>query len=33
MAGWIGADHKDLMRRYNELAADKRYEGMRRRPH
>jgi hypothetical protein len=30
MAGWIGADHKDLMRRYNELAADKRYEGMRR---
>lgn len=30
MAGWIDADHKDLMRRYNELAADKRYEGMRR---
>lgn len=30
MAGWIGADHKDLMRQYNELAADKRYEGMRR---
>lgn len=30
MAGWIGAEHKDLMRRYNELAADKRYEGMRR---
>jgi hypothetical protein len=29
MAGWIGADHKDLMRRFNELAADKRYEGMR----
>lgn len=31
MAGWIDADHKDLMRRYNELAADKRYEGHRRR--
>lgn len=31
MAGWINADHKDLMRRYNELAADKRYEGHRRR--
>jgi len=31
MATWINADHKDLMRRYNELAADKRYEGMRRR--
>lgn len=31
MAGWIGADHKDLMRRFNELAADKRYEGMRHR--
>lgn len=30
MAGWIDADHKDLMRRYNELAADKRYEDMRR---
>lgn len=30
MAGWINADHKDLMRRYNELAADKRYEGYRR---
>ena len=30
MATWINADHKDLMRRYNELAADKRYEGMRR---
>lgn len=30
MAGWIDADHKDLMRRYNELAADKRYEGTRR---
>jgi hypothetical protein len=30
MAGWINADHKDLVRRYNELAADKRYEGMRR---
>ena len=29
MAGWINADHKDLLRRYNELAADKRYEGMR----
>ncbi len=29
MAGWIGADQKDLMRRYNELAADKRYEGLR----
>lgn len=27
MAGWISADHKDLMRRYNELAADKRFEG------
>ena len=26
MAGWINADHKDLMRRYNELAADKRAE-------
>jgi hypothetical protein len=25
MAGWIDADHKDLQRRYNELAADKRY--------
>lgn len=25
MATWIDADHKDLMRRYNELAADKRY--------
>lgn len=30
MATWINAEHKDLMRRYNELAADKRYEGMRR---
>lgn len=30
MAGWINADHKDLMRRYNELAADKRYAGVRR---
>lgn len=30
MAGWIGSEHKDLLRRYNELAADKRYEGMRR---
>lgn len=30
MATWIGADHKDLMRQYNELAADKRYEGYRR---
>lgn len=30
MAGWIGAEQKDLMRRFNELAADKRYEGMRR---
>lgn len=30
MASWINADHKDLMRRYNELAADKRYEGYRR---
>jgi hypothetical protein len=30
MADWINADHKDLMRRYNELAADKRYEGYRR---
>lgn len=29
MATWINADHKDLMRRFNELAADKRYEGMR----
>lgn len=29
MAGWINAEHKDLMRRFNELAADKRYEGMR----
>lgn len=29
MAGWINADHKDLMRRFNELAADKRYEGIR----
>lgn len=29
MATWIHADHKDLMRRFNELAADKRYEGMR----
>ena len=26
MADWIGADHKDLQRRYNELAADKRYK-------
>jgi len=31
MATWISCDHRDLMRRYNELAADKRYEGMRRR--
>lgn len=30
MCGWIGADHKDLLQRYNELAADKRYEGVRR---
>lgn len=30
MATWINADRPDLMRRYNELAADKRYEGMRR---
>lgn len=29
MAGWIQADHRDLMRRFNEAAADKRYEGMR----
>ena len=29
MAGWIGADQKDVLRRFNELAADKRYEGMR----
>lgn len=28
MAGWINADHKDLMRRFNELAADKRYIGL-----
>lgn len=31
MAGWINADHKDLIRRYNELAADKRAEAHRRR--
>lgn len=31
MAGWIGAEHKDLLARYNELAADKRFEGHRRR--
>jgi len=31
MAGWINADHKDLMRRFNELAADKRAEAHRRR--
>jgi hypothetical protein len=31
MAGWVDAEHQDLMRRYNEIAADKRYEGMRRR--
>lgn len=30
MATWINADHRDLMRHYNELAADKRYEGYRR---
>lgn len=30
MASWINADHHDLLRRYNELAADKRYEGYRR---
>lgn len=30
MAGWIGTEHKDLMRRFNEAAADNRYEGMRR---
>lgn len=30
MAGWIGIEHKDLMRRFNEAAADQRYEGMRR---
>jgi hypothetical protein len=30
MAGWIGSDHKDLMRRFNEAAADNRYEGYRR---
>jgi hypothetical protein len=30
MAGWIGCEQRDLMRRYNELAADKRYEGYRR---
>ena len=29
MANWISADHKDLLRRYNEVASDKRYEGMR----
>lgn len=29
MAAWINAEHKDLMRRFNELAADKRYEGAR----
>lgn len=29
MARWINAEHKDLLRRFNELAADKRYEGMR----
>ena len=31
MASWIGADHRDLLKRYNELAGDKRYEGHRRR--
>jgi hypothetical protein len=30
MAGWIGCEHADLQRRYNELAADKRYQGYRR---
>jgi len=30
MASWIGCDQKELMQRYNEAAADKRYEGMRR---
>lgn len=29
MANWISADHRDLMRRYNELAADKRWEAHR----
>lgn len=29
MASWIGVEHRELMRRFNELAADKRYEGMR----
>jgi len=31
MATWIPCNREDLMQRYNELAADKRYEGMRRR--
>lgn len=31
MASWIGTEHQDLMRRYNELAADKRYAGVERR--
>lgn len=29
MASWIGVEHKDLMQRFNEAAADKRYEGHR----
>lgn len=28
-ASWINADHRDLLRRFNDLASDKRYEGMR----
>lgn len=30
LAGWINVDQQDLLNRFNELAADKRYEGMRR---
>ncbi len=29
MATWINADHKDLLLRFNELAADRRYESYR----
>lgn len=30
MAGWIRSEHTELMRRFNEVAADKRYEEYRR---
>jgi len=30
LSGWIGSERRDLLDRFNQLAADKRFEGMRR---